>query len=781
MPASKFKFPSVEDLKNLDPKEVVVNHGEKLVLAVCALLFLLAVVSLFGGVAGGGSTGSEVERNIATLDDLLRQPVGERLPDDFSQQDPVRGMAISRKPLPNSDAWDTRSARVVEVVDRVTAIVGGAPGEIFVEALPNVEGTLVPRIVSVGLGHGWVFQGAKANQADVRQWQLGLIGRDQIEVTDKAADLQWAVLYLAVDLRAFAEEMDRRLRGLEGLIAEGRRAAEAEEDEKAEPGMERLDPLRERDRDDERQGERLSPLWMPLFKGFEVERQDLSAGSGWERIEVPAPVGPPATVRDAQRPRPLHWPREQPWPSAIAPLWEGGLAGFRSVVRCDPYPELAGRIRTVWAPEVLQSRRGRFPGGVFFVSNPDQLALLVEGLMREYLLARRKLSEIEAALGEKDLDPTRRAALRRDAILQRRTVDRPHGMGFRFVDTTVVPGRQYRYRLRLLVENPCQWLSEKSASKAVRSVTVLRSAVTPPSSVLSVWPNVEFWLTGVGAPGPDGRVEKASVEIHALHHGVWRVVRGRVHVGDGIAWRGRLRVVTFARPVAKPRPAAGVRRPVRGAFGHEADRRPREALPIGFPERRQPAPRPGSRQIVEELVTLDTGAVLVDLVPCRVLRPILAMRDVVDLDGTERKVRAFLRPTQFLLQSGHRMVYLDASGRVGAVLEGDIPAHAVARRKRYRKWLEGGLRDRLDKPPDRRRDDEDRDRGPRWDEDRDREPGWEPEVRREDAARFERERREEERRRAQERRREEKRRQEEREQEERRGEEGRRRVSSRRP
>ena len=54
MPPSNVKIPSVGDMKNLDPKELAVNHGEKLVLLVCAVVLLLTILSLMGGVVSGG-------------------------------------------------------------------------------------------------------------------------------------------------------------------------------------------------------------------------------------------------------------------------------------------------------------------------------------------------------------------------------------------------------------------------------------------------------------------------------------------------------------------------------------------------------------------------------------------------------------------------------------------------------------------------------------------------------------------------------------------------------
>ena len=96
--------------------------------------------------------------------------------------------------------------------------------------------------------------------------------------------------------------------------------------------------------------------------------------------------------------------------------------------------------------------------------------------------------------------------------------------------------------------------------------------------------------------------------------------------------------------------------------------------------------------LAHDVGTGGNKAVLVDLVPTRVLRLLPAMRTVVDpTTGQPTKKRDFLESPTLLLQRRYRMVYLDPSGRLGVRLQGEIPEWAQERRRAYFEWLARGL------------------------------------------------------------------------------------------
>ena len=326
-------------MKNLDPKELAVNHGEKLVILVCAVILLLTILSLMGGVVSGGRVGSRVEDKIDRLKGMLKSKVATpRKPQDI-----IRIVKTTTEPLPDSDEWDTGSPAVAGVVGEVKVIVGQIGEALYVAEAPDVEGLLKPKFVSAGVGHGYVFTGAQVNQQHLAEWRMGLRTADQIEVIDQARDMQWAVLYGWFDLRDIVDSFDRLLAPLESVLEERARTEEGRR------------PLGELPR--ERPGERPvpgavpsveerpeGPLWMPQFRGFLVEREDLERPGEWVKLEVP----PPAVyeLRQQGLPRPAGVREDRVWPPPIESLWEGGRDGFRSILRQDPLPEIPGRIRS---------------------------------------------------------------------------------------------------------------------------------------------------------------------------------------------------------------------------------------------------------------------------------------------------------------------------------------------------------------------------------------------------------------------------------------------------
>lgn len=633
MPASQFKFriPSVEDLKNLDPKQVVIEHGEKVILLACLVVLLITIVGLFVGGGEEMVTSEKMEKLIEDVRKLRLKPA-----EPFPVEDLAGEVNRWNEPPRYSDPW-----RVDHIVEEQIVLVGETIGP--VEAIarhPDVKGLVRLRDPRVDLGFAWLLTECRPNQEHVQQFLQGLRPWDQIEITDVNRDVQFAVVTLWFDLGPLVADYARVL------------------------NVTRLDRQR-------------NTLRLPHFLGFDVERQDLTDRSregNWEPLTVPIPLSPdqrtyflpqppgwageqpeaPDEPEEGWRPSPPPTPRpgarpgEQPpeerkWPPPLTSPWEGGEFGLRSVQWVNPTPVEPERGSPLRPPPYFQALpEPGLPGGIFFSENHSDLVRVLASQLRVYLNAVATLDNPNATPG--------------DQQNARRILSRPHGLGLRFVDTTVEVGRSYRYRLRIKVANPCVDLP--NALPAAKEPAVLVSDFSPPSPVVTIPPDTEFFLMAV-VPRATG-VDRGYFEIHQLKEGRWRCEQSLVRVGEPIAYSGPVPEINFVTPDARPVDRwRGPRRPQDA----EAQLRP---VKVSVP------------------MTLRTGAILLDIVPVQVLRAIYSRRPIGPEGALERDL---LSRVTFLPETRYQAVFQDARGRVGVVMSGEMPPHAVRRRELSRERL----------------------------------------------------------------------------------------------
>ena len=625
MPAFKFKLPSLEELKGSSPKQLLIDHGEKIVLAACVVVFLAAIVGAFAG--GGGVSSTDMQALIKKLDNLKRQPVDPKAPPPIPVID-VRGEVAK---------WDTRPA-MTTVLAKAEAHVGlrkviGASALVKtgdeIRRHPDVRGALRVRDLRCYNGHAWLLDQVRANPEDVDKFKRAeILWKDiRVDITNK--DVQWVEIVGWCDLRELVWDYQV---------------------------MNNSKALRDKRR-----------LVLPTFQDLEVQRRDLSLPPGkqrWERVAVPMPLvdqeveilrakpRPPEDVpvfideeeddRDVRRRgggREVREKREiETWPPERVNIWKGGPGNLGAVVRRNPAHAPDGTGTEPRIPRFIRDSTAEgLPGGIFYnLDSPAGLWGVLVDRMSKYLNARYDL-----------LDPTLDEAVRVNRL---RDVQRPYGMALRFLDTTVKPGHSYAYRVAVLVRNPCADPLINAAEKA-RKPEVLRTEFSAPSPIISVPRKAEFFFKLV-VPSPNG-IERGLFDIHMLKRGAWRIAEVSAMIGERIAGTGRIQKRVPLPPD------------------------PREAR-----HGRKPPPR---SKVVVERVQLDTGAILLDILTEESVGDMIPTRAMRRPDGQTVQVRDWLKPVIRRPVTQYTALYVDEDGRIGSAVMGEMPPYAKERREAARK------------------------------------------------------------------------------------------------
>ncbi|MEI7657169.1 MAG: hypothetical protein WCK33_03800 [Phycisphaerae bacterium] len=107
-------------------------------------------------------------------------------------------------------------------------------------------------------------------------------------------------------------------------------------------------------------------------------------------------------------------------------------------------------------------------------------------------------------------------------------------------DLTVEPGAQYRYRMRVVVNNPLFGRNLQESQRTLADRSLIEGQWSGWSSPVDVDPNEFFFVTSAEPRSEINRSPKAAAEMYVFYYGYYRVASVSLEPGDMLAGTARL-------------------------------------------------------------------------------------------------------------------------------------------------------------------------------------------------------------------------------------------------
>jgi hypothetical protein len=177
-------------------------------------------------------------------------------------------------------------------------------------------------------------------------------------------------------------------------------------------------------------------------------------------------------------------------------------------------------------------------------------------------------------------------------------------------DLTVEAGAQYRYHMRVVLNNPMYGRSLQESQKQLAEQGLLRSEWSAWTSPVDVDPNEFFFVTSAESRSEVNPTPRASAEMYTFYYGYYRVGSASLEPGDTLTATAKLPELKFA----------DMKKVEEYAKAHAGDAAPAPSVtaPKGaLPGQRM---RPGGGRIQDPRVTIDRG-ILGDANPANAATP----------------------------------------------------------------------------------------------------------------------------------------------------------------
>jgi hypothetical protein len=184
-------------------------------------------------------------------------------------------------------------------------------------------------------------------------------------------------------------------------------------------------------------------------------------------------------------------------------------------------------------------------------------------------------------------------------------------------DMTAVPGNAYRYRLRVVVNNPVYGkegiLKENDAAQQeLAKTSLLRGAWSEWTNTVEVDRDAYWFITSATANQTRSGLNTAKAELYQFYYGYYRRAEVSLEPGDALVGRVKLPklfLVDEATLAANPQTPQPAPEEDRGGKGARPERMPQQGSPTPGQPEGQGAPTQGP-PAKEELVFQDTASVL---------------------------------------------------------------------------------------------------------------------------------------------------------------------------
>ena len=144
-------------------------------------------------------------------------------------------------------------------------------------------------------------------------------------------------------------------------------------------------------------------------------------------------------------------------------------------------------------------------------------------------------------------------------------------------DLTVEAGAQYRYRMRVVVNNPLYGRNLQESQRTLADRSLIEGEWSAWSSPVDVDPNEFFFVTSAEPKSEINRSPKAAAEMYVFYYGYYRVASVSLEPGDMLTGTARLPELKLAdmkkleemgaNPASTPQPAAPISQPAPGGKG----------------------------------------------------------------------------------------------------------------------------------------------------------------------------------------------------------------------
>ncbi len=153
-------------------------------------------------------------------------------------------------------------------------------------------------------------------------------------------------------------------------------------------------------------------------------------------------------------------------------------------------------------------------------------------------------------------------------------------------DLTVEPGAQYRYRMRVVVNNPLYGRNLQDSQRTMADRSLIEGDWSAWSSPVDVDPDEFFFVTSAEPRNEINRSPKAAAEMYVFYYGYYRVASVSLEPGDMLTGTARLPELKMAdmkkleemgtTPQAPSQPTAPISQPSPGGKGGGGGGRDRE-------------------------------------------------------------------------------------------------------------------------------------------------------------------------------------------------------------